>query len=147
MLVVMAAIFLFSAQPGSQSYQLSAQLAGQLQQEHLQQATPAWFSADFHANLRKWAHVWMYALLGVSSALTVCSFRRPRADSWRGTMASAAIALAICLCYAASDELHQLFVPGRACMAADLLVDAAGFVPCAVLASALWHWLHRRAAK
>ena len=28
--------------------------------------------------------------------------------------------------YAVSDELHQLFVPGRACMPADVMLDSAG---------------------
>ena len=60
MLGVMAVIFVLSAQPGEQSYALSAQLAQQLQQEDMAQAAPGWFSADFHANLRKWAHVWLY---------------------------------------------------------------------------------------
>ena len=72
MLGVMAVIFVLSAQPGEQSYALSAQLAQQLQQEDMAQAAPGWFSADFHANLRKWAHVWLYCLLGITAGLAAC---------------------------------------------------------------------------
>jgi VanZ family protein len=32
------------------------------------------------------------------------------------------------LCYGASDEIHQLFVPGRQCDGFDFLADAAGFI-------------------
>ena len=74
MLGVMVIIFVLSAQPGEQSYALSAQLAQQLQQEDMAQAAPGWFSADFHANLRKWAHVWLYCLLGVTAGLAACGF-------------------------------------------------------------------------
>ena len=35
-------------------------------------------------------------------------------------------AVAITLAYAASDELHQSFVPGRAGLVSDVLIDAAG---------------------
>ena len=37
-----------------------------------------------------------------------------------------AIALAICLIYASSDEIHQYFVPGRACRIFDVGVDTLG---------------------
>jgi len=29
-------------------------------------------------------------------------------------------------CYAALDELHQVFVPGRTCLLQDWLIDTAG---------------------
>jgi len=36
------------------------------------------------------------------------------------------IAVLIALAYGISDELHQLFVPGRACTISDVLIDAVG---------------------
>lgn len=39
---------------------------------------------------------------------------------------SYAIAWAFSVAYAASDEIHQLFVPGRACMPLDVLIDSSG---------------------
>ena len=30
------------------------------------------------------------------------------------------------VCYAATDEFHQLFVPGRAGMVTDVLIDSIG---------------------
>lgn len=35
-------------------------------------------------------------------------------------------AILLSLVYAVSDELHQLFVPGRACSVSDFLIDSAG---------------------
>ena len=141
-LSVMAAIFALSAQPGAQSYALSEQVMQQLQQGGLAPAAPGWFSADFHAELRKWAHVWLYGLLGLFAALTVCAFwaaRRPL-RGWRAVSACAGLTLGVCLLYAAGDELHQYFVPGRACLASDLAVDALGFAPCALAVCAVWAW-------
>lgn len=34
----------------------------------------------------------------------------------------------ICFLYALSDEIHQYFVPGRACRVFDVIVDTAGSV-------------------
>ena len=39
--------------------------------------------------------------------------------------------------YAVSDELHQLFVPGRSCMPADVLLDSAGVLAGTLLCSAV----------
>ena len=136
---------MLSAQPGEQSYALSAQLAQQLQQEDMAQAAPGWFSADFHANLRKWAHVWLYCLLGVTAGLAACGFLYPGAGQpTKRLLSCAGAALAVCLLYAAGDELHQYFVPGRVCLASDVLVDALGFVPCVLAACGVWHWRERR---
>lgn len=36
------------------------------------------------------------------------------------------ITVAICFLYAISDEIHQYFVPGRACRVFDVLIDTSG---------------------
>ena len=36
------------------------------------------------------------------------------------------ITILICFLYALSDEIHQSFVPGRACRALDVLIDTSG---------------------
>jgi len=47
------------------------------------------------------------------------------------------IGFAICVIYAASDELHQSFVPGRSPDIADVAADAIG---AAVALIACWAW-------
>ncbi len=61
--------------------------------------------------LRKIAHVTEYAILG---ALLTRAVRRP------------GLALALAVAYAASDEVHQLFVEGRHGSPLDVLIDTAG---------------------
>ncbi len=36
------------------------------------------------------------------------------------------ITISICFLYALSDEIHQFFVPGRACRILDVLIDTLG---------------------
>ncbi len=38
------------------------------------------------------------------------------------------IACALSFIYAVTDEIHQIFVPGRACQFQDMMVDLAGII-------------------
>ncbi|MFA6308330.1 MAG: VanZ family protein [Clostridia bacterium] len=40
----------------------------------------------------------------------------------------ALISIAICIVYALSDEIHQIFIPGRAFQLSDLTMDTAGSI-------------------
>lgn len=130
---LMLLIFLLSAQPGEQSRSLSGKAAAQAQATELGKlVTPAWFSAaNLNANLRKWAHVYLYAALGASTAAALYGWRgSPRLGRFlRSGTARAAAAAVLCLLYAASDELHQWFVPGRAALLSDVLLDFCGALP------------------
>ncbi len=72
-----------------------------------------------HNAVRKLAHFAEYAILGLLLSLAVgCHINKllPRFF----------IAFAIGAVYAVSDEIHQIFVPGRAGMIEDVLLDSAG---------------------
>jgi VanZ family protein len=70
---------------------------------------------------RKAAHFIEYAALFVLVRWALgCCVRQPR------TVALAFVALLICVVYAASDEWHQLFVPGRTSSVWDVLLDSTG---------------------
>ncbi len=43
------------------------------------------------------------------------------------------IAIIIAMVYGVSDEIHQLFVPGRACSFSDFLIDSAGILFATIL--------------
>jgi VanZ family protein len=77
--------------------------------------------ARLHAAIRKLAHFTEYLVLG---ALTL------RALLLQGTARTRATVVAIMLgaLFAASDELHQAFVPTRTAAVGDVLIDAAGVV-------------------
>jgi hypothetical protein len=78
--------------------------------------------------LRKAAHLAEYAVLGALLARALYS--TVSAWAWLSWVAGTA--------YAASDELHQHFVPGRQASALDLAIDAVG-VAAGVLAVRLAH--------
>lgn len=135
-LALMALIFALSAQAGAVSQQLSGAALAAAEQTGADAFLPGWFDARGYANIRKWAHVYLYAALGLSMAVTVhlwCPRPLPR---------QMALAALFCLLYAVSDEVHQLFVPGRAAQWQDVIVDALGFVPGI---AAVWLFLHWRA--
>ena len=71
-LAIMAAIFLFSAQPGESSSALSQQITEKVESTAAHRLTPKWFSSqNDNANIRKWAHVY------------ICQHRRHRPSVWQ----------------------------------------------------------------
>ena len=80
--------------------------------------------------VRKSAHFGEYALLGFNLAAWL-RLRRERADARR----TALVAWGLGTLYGCSDELHQLFVKGRACSLIDMGIDSAGALGGALLAA------------
>lgn len=68
--------------------------------------------------IRKTAHFTIYAALGFFSSLT--------AGRRKIFSKSSLVVVLFCFAYAVSDEIHQYFVPGRACMFTDMLIDTCG---------------------
>lgn len=68
--------------------------------------------------IRKTAHFTIYAALGFFASLTA---GRRKLFS-KGSLG----VVLFCALYAISDEIHQYFVPGRACMFTDMLIDTCG---------------------
>ncbi len=68
--------------------------------------------------VRKTAHFTIFTVLGF---LTSCAAGKRKLLS-----KSTAVVLAFCFLYACSDEIHQYFVPGRACRPLDVLIDTSG---------------------
>lgn len=68
--------------------------------------------------IRKCAHFSVFTMLGFFASMTAGR----RKLFGRGT----AFTLLFCVLYACSDEIHQLFVPGRAGMIMDVIIDTGG---------------------
>ena len=70
---------------------------------------------------RKYAHFFLYFCFGISVFgvvfLTIGK---------HGILKSLLLALLFCLLYAISDEIHQIFVPGRGCQFRDVMIDFSG---------------------
>lgn len=71
--------------------------------------------------IRKSAHFLIYMVLGVFVSLACSRFTHR-------SVKCGLISLLICAAYAASDEVHQLFVAGRSCEFRDFIIDSAGSV-------------------
>lgn len=135
---VMLLIFFLSAQDGEVSGALSNTVLNHVQGSSAEQVVPSWFSGNAYANIRKWAHVYVYCALGLTVGAAACLWL----ERWP-LYRCGGLAAAVCVLYAISDEIHQYFVPGRAMLAEDVWIDAVGFVPC-ILLVCLTAWLWRR---
>lgn len=67
--------------------------------------------------VRKLAHFTEFAILGVLMYLCVKEYRKNKL---------VLISLLLSTMYAISDEIHQIFVPGRACTLIDICIDTCG---------------------
>ena len=142
-LAIMAVIFVLSSQPAELSTKVSRAVTETVQAGRIKTITPLWFSTtNLHANVRKWAHVYIYCALGVSMAVTVHLWTR-RIALWQQGL----LAAALCTLYAMSDEIHQYFVPARAMLLTDVGIDAFGFLPCIAVTCIIIWLLQRRKAE
>lgn len=117
-LLWMAVIFMLSHQTSEESGQLSRGLSQQILT--LIRDNPSEdLIVSFERELRIAAHGISYFILAllVSWAFAMIEVREIR---------NALLTLLICTIYAASDELHQAFVPGRAATLFDFFVDVGG---------------------
>ena len=116
----MGLIFYLSHQPATQSSDLSSGLT-----ERILAVIDRVISGldinveNFHHLIRKGAHFFAYFVLGI---LVTSALRTHSLVGWRHFF----IACLICVVYAVSDEVHQLFIPGRAGQVKDVMIDSAG---------------------
>ena len=68
--------------------------------------------------VRKSAHFIGYMILGILASGLILQYENINKKY--------PLAFLICVIYAISDEIHQLFVPGRAGQVRDVLIDSAG---------------------
>ena len=78
--------------------------------------TDVFNTADFI--IRKLAHFLIYTSLGFFASLTAGKRRILSEGSFYTFL--------FCVLYACSDEIHQHFVPGRACRIMDVCIDSGG---------------------
>lgn len=69
--------------------------------------------------IRKLAHFTEYLILGL---LVANMFTKNNINNLY------LISIILCIIYATSDEIHQIFVPGRACQIRDILIDSIGSI-------------------
>lgn len=120
----MGLIFFFSSQLGEQSSALSSAFVNNIINVYtdILKSEPPQIIVQFFTQslfIRKMGHFTIFFVLGVLTVLLLL----------RGKLRNVFItAFIICFIYAVSDELHQLFVPGRDANIIDVLIDSAGSV-------------------
>ena len=116
----MALIFYLSHQPASISNGLSKGITEKIVEVVEKATTDAEINIrNFNHILRKNAHFFAYLVLGILVANGLRS-------GGVGGYGAIGFAILICVLYAISDEIHQLFVPGRGGQVKDVLIDSAG---------------------
>lgn len=122
----MLIIFSLSAQPATESNGLSknvtkmiVEIIGKIVPFDIESSTATDLVSQFNHIIRKFAHFSVYLVLGV---LVINAFRKGGISGYK----LFAYSIIFCVIYAASDEIHQLFVPGRGCQLKDVIIDSLG---------------------
>lgn len=134
--LIMAVIFLFSAQTGDESSAISDGIISAAAGEENVGSNILTFI------VRKSAHFIEYAALGAAIYFGVRGVGTDKRQGKRLALSALFGGL-----YAVTDEIHQYFVPGRACMAMDVLIDSFGAAfgaACMFLAFMLWEKLRQK---
>ena len=122
---LMALIFFFSSQTAEVSSKTSSGITQKIA-EFIAYIIK-WSNAEeikqiIHVLIRKTAHFTLFFLLSVSVSNSLFQlFRIEKLKLFLFTTA-------FCLFYAITDEIHQMFVPGRAAMVMDVVIDLAGSI-------------------
>lgn len=130
----MGTIFLFSAQPATDSNETSEGLIEMFvstvypRYDTLSSTEKAVVINRFSLPVRKAAHFFEFAVLGFLAFLFFCTFTA------LPTRYKLILPLVSGFVYAVGDEIHQGFVPGRACRALDVFIDFTGVLTAVLLA-------------
>lgn len=122
----MAVIFYLSSQSAAESSELSRGLVYKTfctfypYFEEFSQAKQLEIISNMTFPVRKAAHFSEYALLAVFAVNAV------RWYDWKSLKVRNTTAFLMCVIYSVSDEIHQSFVPGRACRLLDVIIDSTG---------------------
>lgn len=125
-LAMMIVIFLFSATPAEGSTYMSDTLSYRVVE--MVNRLPFWnwdhaqmlsYAELLHYPIRKAAHFTEYGMLGLSIGIPLLAGKERK---WSYVL----WAVGISFLYACSDEIHQLFVPGRDGNLKDVLIDTSG---------------------
>ena len=121
---VMVCIFCLSSQPAPESNELSKGVAESIidKTPHIKDLPPA-EKQSLAIDLNRKSETmptFLFFILGTALALSISfSYGGKLHDKY-------VIALIISIIYAISDEIHQIFVPGRSFQFTDILTDSAG---------------------
>lgn len=137
-LIIMGMIFQFSAKPAVNSDESSRTVANlviklyeDISDHELEDGERIYLIDTVNHVIRKGAHFTEYAILACSVAFHLYVWGKRRKSILF-------IATAISALYAISDEVHQLYVPGRSGELRDVIIDSCGAITGAFLFCVIW---------
>ena len=146
-IIWMVVIFSFSAREADESAAMShsvGKMIGRLvipEYRSWSEDKQGQFAEKIDFPVRKCAHASEYAVLGVLILGTAYSFSE---DQKKKTVL---LSWGLATLYAATDEFHQLFVPGRSCQFRDVCIDSAGALTGVLLFSLIKHKIEKSSEK
>lgn len=126
LLAVFLMIFKFSGQDGEKSGSLSREITENLTKnvkyiQQLEESKKEEVLGKIEHFIRKLAHFSLYTLVGILAMSLMSTY------DWKQRKRMG-ISFAIGFLYAILDEIHQSFIPGRAPLVGDILIDSLGVV-------------------
>lgn len=124
-LVLGIAIYMFSAQPAVQSSEVSKGVVVKVLEKSISgyndmpKAEKANLIKKYHNFVRKLAHYSLYTLWGILTSYLLWLYN---IKGYKQVLYTVAIGFL----YACSDEIHQLYVPGRSGQFTDVILDTIG---------------------
>lgn len=119
----MIVIFMFSNANSTESSKTSSRVIGtfiEIKDNITQKNTPEINKAILTANLsyivRKLAHITEYIILAILMYNVLYNYN----------IKDIKLVLILCIIYACTDEVHQIFIPGRSGQITDVLIDTFG---------------------
>jgi len=94
--------------------------------------------ARMHHYIRKCGHFTEYFILSILILRAIRSGQQGTRLAW------AAIVVLLVTGYAALDEFHQSFVPGRTAAVGDVMIDMSGGIAAQAIVGLLFLWAHVR---
>lgn len=112
-------IFYFSHQPGEVSRMESGKILHKMDliQENDINTVDNYEVLSLQRVIRKWAHKIIYFTLGILFVLSIINTRFTNIVTYLISFIAATV-------YGATDELHQMFVPGRGPLLSDVFIDS-----------------------
>ena len=122
----MIVIFMFSHQIGTESSILSSGLIKKgikivysLMNQEISIDKLELYVTNFSFIIRKLAHYSEYLILGILMINMLKDYHVLNRDI-------CLLAILLCIIYACTDEIHQLFIIGRSCQIRDVIIDSCG---------------------
>ena len=122
LLVCMFGIFLFSSEDRDTSTNTSIETTKKVVSVvSNDEDTSTKIAKDYFNEVRKSAHLIEYFCLGILAINVLKDYHK--INIWM-----VLICIVFCMLYALSDEIHQMYVPGRSCELRDIFIDTSGSI-------------------